>query len=147
MVLVVWSQSLVRLLQPHELYSTRLLHPWDFSRQEYWSGLPFPSPGDLPDPRIKPVSLLLQVDSLPTKSPNIFIYLYMHTHTHTPFSKTILSLKCLMFIPHLLKLLRSLFAQLQVLMVCKVPWYLILEMLKAWTSMVSGQQKLRRIWP
>ena len=28
----------------------------EFSRQEYWSGLPFPSPGDLPDPRIKPVS-------------------------------------------------------------------------------------------
>ena len=27
-----------------------------FSRQEYWSGLPFPSPGDLPDPKIKPVS-------------------------------------------------------------------------------------------
>ena len=27
------------------------------SRQEYWSGLPFPSPGDLPDPRIKPISL------------------------------------------------------------------------------------------
>ena len=28
----------------------------EFSRQEYWSGLPFPSPGDLPDPGIKPVS-------------------------------------------------------------------------------------------
>ena len=28
-----------------------------FSRQEYWSGLPFPSPGDLPDPGIKPASL------------------------------------------------------------------------------------------
>ena len=32
-----------------------------FSRQEYWSGLPFPSPGDLPDPRIKPRSPTLQV--------------------------------------------------------------------------------------
>ena len=30
-----------------------------FSRQEYWSGLPFPSPGDLPDPGIKPGSLAL----------------------------------------------------------------------------------------
>ena len=29
-----------------------------FSRQEYWSGLPFPSPGDLPDPGIEPTSLL-----------------------------------------------------------------------------------------
>ena len=38
-----------------------------FSRQEYWSGLPFPSPGDLPNPGIKPTSLCLlhwQVDSL-----------------------------------------------------------------------------------
>ena len=35
-----------------------------FSRQEYWSGLPFPSPGDLPDPGIKP-ALDWQVDSLP----------------------------------------------------------------------------------
>ena len=37
-----------------------------FSRQEYWSGLPFPSPGDLPDPGIKPRSPALQEDSLPT---------------------------------------------------------------------------------
>ena len=37
-----------------------------FSRQEYWSGLPFPSPGDLSNPGIKPVSHALQVDSLPT---------------------------------------------------------------------------------
>ena len=43
----------------------------EFSRQEYWSGLPFPPPGDLPNPGIKPVSpgsLALQVDSLPTES-------------------------------------------------------------------------------
>ena len=37
-----------------------------FSRQEYWSGLPFPSPGDLPDPGIKPVSPALQADALPS---------------------------------------------------------------------------------
>ena len=36
-----------------------------FSRQEYWSGLPFPSPWDLPDPEIKPRSSALQADSLP----------------------------------------------------------------------------------
>ena len=35
-----------------------------FSRQESWSGLPFPSPGNLPDPRIEPVSPALQADSL-----------------------------------------------------------------------------------
>ena len=36
----------------------------EFPRQEYWSGLPFPPPGDLPDPRIKPGSPALQADSL-----------------------------------------------------------------------------------
>ena len=35
-----------------------------FSRQEYWSGLPFPSPGDLPNPEIEPGSPTLQADSL-----------------------------------------------------------------------------------
>ena len=38
-----------------------------FSRQGYWSGLPFPSPGDLPNPGIEPGSLVLQADSLPTE--------------------------------------------------------------------------------
>ena len=38
-----------------------------FSRQEYWSGLPFPSPGDIPDPGIEPRSSALQADSLPTE--------------------------------------------------------------------------------
>ena len=37
-----------------------------FPRQEYWSGLPFLSPGDLPSPGIEPGSPALQVDSLPT---------------------------------------------------------------------------------
>ena len=36
----------------------------EFSRQEYWSGLPFPSPGDLPDPGIEPGSPALQADTL-----------------------------------------------------------------------------------
>ena len=40
-----------------------------FSRQEYSSGLPFPSPGDLPDPGIEPRSAALQVDSLPSGPP------------------------------------------------------------------------------
>ena len=35
-----------------------------FSRQEYWSGLPFPSPGDLPDPGIEPRSPALEADAL-----------------------------------------------------------------------------------
>ena len=56
-----------------------------FSRQEYWSGLPFPAPGDLPDPGIKfesPMSPALQADSL-LLSPGeahvcIHVYMYMH---------------------------------------------------------------------
>ena len=39
----------------------------EFSRQEYWNGLPFPSPGYLPNPGIKPGSPALQADSLPTE--------------------------------------------------------------------------------
>ena len=39
----------------------------EFSRQEYWSGLPFPSPGDLPDAGIKPRSPTLQADALPAE--------------------------------------------------------------------------------
>ena len=39
------------------------------SRQEDWSGLPFAPPGDLPDPGIKPGSLVLQVDSLLSEPP------------------------------------------------------------------------------
>ena len=44
-------------LQPRGLYPARLLCPWDFSRHEYWSELPFPSPGDLPNTGIEPGSL------------------------------------------------------------------------------------------
>ena len=47
-----------------------------FSRQEYWSGLPFPSPGDLPDPGIEPRSPTLEADALTSEPPgkiNTFI--------------------------------------------------------------------------
>ena len=40
-----------------------------FSRQDYWSGLPFPSPGDLSDPGIEPGSPALQSDALPSELP------------------------------------------------------------------------------
>ena len=40
-----------------------------FSRQEYWSGLPFPSPGDLPDPGIEPRSPALEADALTSEPP------------------------------------------------------------------------------
>ena len=45
-----------------------------FSRQEYWSGLPFPSPGDLPNPGIKPRSPALQADALTSEPPQITLH-------------------------------------------------------------------------
>jgi len=56
-------------LQLYGLLPTRLLCPWGFSRQEYWSGLPCPPPGDLPSPGTETRSPSLQVDSLPPKPP------------------------------------------------------------------------------
>ena len=53
-----------------------------FSRQEYWSGLPFPSPGDLPDPGIEPRSPALQADVL-TSEPlkGVLINCYQNSFT------------------------------------------------------------------
>ena len=52
-------------LQPGGLYPTRLLLSMGSSRQEYWSALPFPSPGDLPDPGIEPGSPALEANLSP----------------------------------------------------------------------------------
>ena len=63
----------MKSLSPVRLFAT----PWtvayqapqfmEFSRQEYWSGLPFPSPWDLPDPGIEPRSPALWADTLPSE--------------------------------------------------------------------------------
>ena len=59
-----WSCSVMSdSLQPNGLCLPRPLHPWDFSRQGYWSRLPFPSSWDLPDRGIEPGSPALQTDS------------------------------------------------------------------------------------
>ena len=68
-----WSE--VKSLSRVRLFAT----PWTvahqappsmgFSRQEYWSGLPFPSPGDLPNPGIEPRSPTLQADALTSEPP------------------------------------------------------------------------------
>ena len=70
------------LLGYHQLFAT----PWTvayqaslsmgFSRQEYWSGLPFPSPGDLPDTGMEPRSPALEADALTSShqgSPDAFV--------------------------------------------------------------------------
>ena len=54
---------------------------WGFSRQEYWSGLPCASPGDLPNPRIEPRSPELQVDSLLSEPPGKHSHTYIYAYT------------------------------------------------------------------
>ena len=55
--------SFVRLFAAPWTVAHQAPPPMEFSRQEYWSGLPFPSPGDLPDPGIEPWSPSLQADT------------------------------------------------------------------------------------
>ena len=71
----LWCLVRVKSLSPVRLFAT----PWTvayqdplsmvFSRQEYWSGLPYPSPGDLPDPGIEPRSPTSPADILPSEPP------------------------------------------------------------------------------
>ena len=49
-----------------------------FSRQEYWRGLPFPMPGDLPNPGIVPRSSTLQAGALPSEPPGNQLYVYIY---------------------------------------------------------------------
>ena len=66
----VLSHSVVSdSLRLRELQPTRLLCPWGFSRQEYWSGLPCPPSEDLPNPGNKPRSPTLWADSLLSEPP------------------------------------------------------------------------------
>ena len=66
---VKWSGSVVSNSATTWSVAYQVPPPMGFSRQEYWSGLPFPSPGDLPSPGIKPRSPALQADSLLTEPP------------------------------------------------------------------------------
>ena len=59
--------SHVRLFATPWIVANQVPPSMEFSRQEYWSGLPFPSPGDLPDPGIKPRSPALWADALPSE--------------------------------------------------------------------------------
>ena len=55
-----------------------------FSRQEYWSGLPFPSPGGLSDPGIKSVSPAWQADSLPPEPQHVSPFLSLTNVLRVP---------------------------------------------------------------
>ena len=65
----------------------------EFARQEHWSGLLFPSPGDLPNLGTEPGSPMLQADSLPSESPGKpseqlawFYFLFLSSSSHCHFS-------------------------------------------------------------
>ena len=65
----VKSLSRVRLFATPRSVAYQAPPPMGFCRQEYWSGLPFPSPGGLPNPGIEPGSPALQADPLPSEPP------------------------------------------------------------------------------
>ena len=69
MVMVVQSLTPVQFVATPRIVALQTPLLMEFPRQEYWSGLPFPSPEDLPNPAIEPVSSALspasQADSLP----------------------------------------------------------------------------------
>ena len=90
-LLTICSQSCYTLKVLVAQWCLTLCDPWtvahqaplgmEWSRQGYWSGLPFPSPGDLPNPGIEPRSPALQADSLPSElpgKPNVILSLSIY---------------------------------------------------------------------
>ena len=68
---VVKSLSCVRLFATPWTIAYQAPQSMEFSRQEYWSGVPFPSPEDLPNPGIEPGSPTRQADTLPSEPPRL----------------------------------------------------------------------------
>ena len=75
--------SYVRLFAIPWTVAHQALLSMEFSRQEYWSGLPFPSPGDLPNPGIEPRSPALQAGSLPAETPGLSLGVWLLTLWHS----------------------------------------------------------------
>ena len=63
------AQSCLTFCNPMDCEAYQAPLSMEFSWQEYWSGLPLPSPGDFPDPGIEPRSPALQADALPSEPP------------------------------------------------------------------------------
>ena len=86
----VKSLSHVRLFATPWTVALQAPPSMGFSRQECWSGLPFPSPGDLPNPGIEPRSPALQADTLTSEPPGIIImckFLYVSAHVYISLKK------------------------------------------------------------
>ena len=82
----VKSLSRVRLFATPWTIAYQASPSLGFSRQEYWSGLPFPSPGDLPDPGIEPGSPALEADALTSEPLGMKILKEMGIKTTLPAS-------------------------------------------------------------
>ena len=88
LTLTLKSLSRVRLFVTPWTVAYQALPSMEFSRQEYWSGFPFPSPGDLSNPGIEPWSPALQADALSSEPPGrpqglfslVFVLFQWHTH-------------------------------------------------------------------
>ena len=114
------SLDFTRVAYCHSLLSNSFATPWTiahqiplsvgFSRQEYCSGLPFPSPRDLPDPGIKPGSPSLQADALTSEPPgkprsvvkylqHFYLSVFKAKFRFSPYSKADSSLESPIFIP------------------------------------------------
>ena len=81
-VVVVWSPNHIQLFCDPMTVACQAPLSMEFSRQEYWSGLPCPPPGDLLNPRIEPRSPALQADSLLSELPGKPIFIYMWTYIY-----------------------------------------------------------------
>jgi len=79
--MMFWVKSLSHVLLFATLWTVAHQAPpsMGFSRQECWSGLPFPSPGDLPNPGIEPSSPALQADTLTSEPPGKMVWCYLFT--------------------------------------------------------------------
>ena len=100
----VKSLSCVRLFATPWTVAYQAPPSMGLSGQEHWSGLPFPSPGDLPDPGIEPRSPTLQADTLtsePPGKPHIRIYMYIKPIQFFFFNSTFQTLRSWDLVPTL----------------------------------------------
>ena len=100
---LVKSLSRVRLFVSPWTVAHQAPPSMGFSRQEYWSGLPFPFPGDLPNPGIKPRSPALQADALTSEPPGKQTVLQMESfRDYTPFLTFSVPTHIMLVVPHII---------------------------------------------
>ena len=89
------AQSCVRLFATPWTVAHQAPPSMGFFGQEYWNGVPFPSPGDLPDPGIEPGSPALQADALTSEPPGTILILWTLLFCGTRRLRSLLWIACL----------------------------------------------------